>query len=85
MLPAPLRPARLTTKCPPQVPVYITYALHNISLRSVRVGVEMNDRFPTWFSFDAELLRGLLPGPDAQVVVAGPLSPKWANSPVRPW
>ena len=52
---------------------------------SVRVGVEMNDRFPTWFSFDAELLRGLLPGPDAQVVVAGPLSPKWANSPVRPW
>ena len=34
MLPAPLRPARLTTKCPPQVPVYITYALHiYISLR----------------------------------------------------
>ena len=52
--------------------VQYPYELEMVGVGRVRVGVEINDCFPTWFTMSTETFLSLLPAPSAQRIAAVP-------------
>ena len=60
--------------------VQYPYELEVVGAGHVRIGVEINDCFPTWFTMSIETFLSLLPAPSAQRIAAVP----WQGGEVRP-